>query len=322
MECDITNGPVYVTIIISLFLIIIHVFFSEKNIFSQFNIFNTTKMLKHAKPNKIIVFDLDETLGCFTEISIFWNALEAFYGTNLLNESFYDVMDLFSEFLRPNILNILEYVKDKKLNKECDKVMIYTNNQGSKSWVTMISNYFNTKLGYKVFDNIIAAFKISGKIIEFNRTSHSKSVEDLIRCTHINPNTEICFIDDQYHPLMNMENVYYINAKPYFYSMPFEEMAEKYYNQQNDVIKNDVIKNDVIKNDVIKSKKEEFIQFIVNYMNNYNYYIQIKSKDESELDKIISKKIVIHLEEFFKKYKKQNTRKRNVVKNRLTKRRF
>jgi hypothetical protein len=274
-------------------------------------------MLKHAKPNKIIVFDLDETLGCFTEISIFWNALETFYGTNLLNDSFYDVIDLFSEFLRPNILNILEYIKDKKLNNECDKVMIYTNNQGPKSWVNMISNYFNTKIGYKVFDNIIAAFKISGKIVEYNRTSHDKSVEDLIRCTHINPNTEICFIDDQYHPLMNMENVYYINVKPYFYSMPFEEMAEKYYNH-----KNDAIKNDAIKNDTIKAKKEEFIEFIVNYMNKYNYSIKIKDKDESELDKIISKKIVIHLEEFFKKNKKQNTRKRKIIKNRLTKRRF
>ena len=36
-----------------------------------------------------------------------------------------------------------------------------------------------------------------------------------------------------------------------------------------------------------------------------------KSHDETELDKIVSKKIVIHLEEFFKKDKKQNTRKTN-----------
>ena len=306
-NCNAINGPVYVTIIISFFFIIIHVFFSEKNIFSQFNIFNTNKMIKSAKPNKIIVFDLDETLGCFTEIGIFWEALENFYETNLLYESFYDVIDLFSDFLRPNILNILEYVKNKKLKNECDKIMIYTNNQGPKSWVNMLSNYFNHKIGYKVFDNIIAAFKIGGKIIEFNRTSHDKSVEDLIRCTRINPNTEICFIDDQYHPLMNMENVYYINVKPYIYSMPYEEMAEKYYNHQQDNI---------------NVKKEEFINFIINFMKQYNYPIKNKSDDETELDKIVSKKIVIHLEEFFKKDKKQNTRKRKSVKNRLTKRKF
>jgi hypothetical protein len=307
MDSCILNSPLYITIFLSSFLILIHLFFSEKNIFSHFNIFNTNKMLKHPKPNKIIVFDLDETLGCFTEISIFWNALENFYGLNLLNESFYDIIDLFSDFLRPNILNILEYIKDKKLNNECDKVMIYTNNQGPKSWVNMISTYFNNKIGYKLFDNIIAAFKISGKIVEYNRTSHDKSVEDLIRCTRINPNTEICFIDDQYHPLMNMDNVYYINVKPYYYSMPYEEMAEKYYNHQKDNM---------------TVKKEEFITYILNYMNQYNYPIKNKSEDETELDKIISKKIVIHLEEFFKKSKKQNTRKRKVVKNRLTKRKF
>jgi len=307
MDYDISNGPVYITILISIFLILIHIYFSEKNIFSHFSIFNTQKMLKNAKPNKIIVFDLDETLGCFTELSIFWNALENFYGLNLLNESFYEIIDLFYDFLRPNILNILEYVKDKKLNNECDKIMIYTNNQGPKSWVNMISNYFNIKLGYKVFDNIIAAFKISGKIIEFNRTSHDKSVEDLIRCTRISQNTEICFIDDQYHPLMNMDNVYYINVKPYFYSMPYEEMAEKYYNRYKDNI---------------NVKKEEFVTYIVNYMKQYNYPVKNKSSDENELDKIISKKIVIHLEEFFKKDKKQNTRKRKIVKNRLTKRKL
>jgi hypothetical protein len=57
-------------------------------------------------------------------------------------------------------------------------------------------------------------------------------------------------------------------------------------------------------------------------MKQYNYPLKNKSKDESELDKIVSKKIVIHLEEFFKKDKKQNTRKRKIVKNRLTKRKL
>ena len=28
------------------------------------------------KPLKIVVFDLDETLGCFVELGMFWDALE------------------------------------------------------------------------------------------------------------------------------------------------------------------------------------------------------------------------------------------------------
>ena len=57
-------------------------------------------------------------------------------------------------------------------------------------------------------------------------------------------------------------------------------------------------------------------------MKQYNYHVKHKSQDETDLDKIVSKKIVIHLEEFFKKDKKQNTRKRKLVKGRLTKRKL
>jgi hypothetical protein len=84
-------------------------------------------------------------------------------------------------------------------------------------------------------------------------------------------------------------------------------MAEKYYKRHKDNI---------------KVKKEEFINYIIKFMKQYNYPVKNKSQDETDLDKIISKKIVIHLEEFFKKDKKQNTRKRKIVKNRLTKRKL
>lgn len=89
--------------------------------------------------------------------------------------------------------------------------------------------------------------------------------------------------------------------------MPYEEMAEKYYKRNKDNI---------------KVKKEEFINFIINFMKQYNYPIKNKSNDETELDKNVSKKILIHLEKFFKKDKKQNTRKRKFIKTRLTKRKF
>ena len=85
--------------------------------------------------------------------------------------------------------------------------MIYTNNQGPKEWAEQLRNYFEDIIGECVFDRIIAAFKINGKIIEPWRTSHEKSVDDLISCTQISPDTQICFIDDQHHPRMEHENV-------------------------------------------------------------------------------------------------------------------
>ena len=94
---------------------------------------------------KIVVFDLDETLGYFVEYGIFWDCLNKY----LLNENyeltqnnFNEILDLFPEFLRPNIINMLNYLKNKKQSKCCNKMMIYTNNQGPKKWAQQIISYF------------------------------------------------------------------------------------------------------------------------------------------------------------------------------------
>jgi hypothetical protein len=275
------------------------------------------KLEAPIKSQKIVVFDLDETLGCFAEIGLFWDALENYYGHNLFKEQLFTLLDLFPEFLRPNILKILDFVKDKKVQNVCDHVMIYTNNQGPKSWVKMLSDYFNTKLNYELFDKIIAAFKIRDKVIEVCRTSHMKSVDDLIRCTKIPPNAEICFIDDQFHPLMEQDNVYYINVKPYVFTMPFEEMAERYYER---IIKKDASDKDKDKD---KDKKTEFINSIVKFMKRYNFHIQNKSDVEQDADKVVSKQLLIHLEDFFKKGRTKNTRKqrKSRMKTRTTRKR-
>jgi hypothetical protein len=258
----------------------------------------------NSKPKKIVVFDLDETLGCFNEIGIFWDALEQYHGHNLFKEQLFDVLDLFEEFLRPNILKILEFVKEQKMKNVCDHVMIYTNNQGPKSWVKMLSDYFNMKINYDLFDKIIAAFKIRDKVIEMCRTSHAKSVEDLIRCTKIPNNTEICFIDDQFHPLMEQDNVYYINVKPYFFSLPYETMAERYYDA--------FMKNTSV--DI-----NDFIHSIVTTMQRYNYFVRSKSDLEQNTDKVVSKQLLIHLENFFKKGRTKNTRKqKSSIKSKTT----
>jgi hypothetical protein len=252
----------------------------------------------HSKPYKVIVFDLDETLGCFIEVSIFWNALEYFYGHNLFNDKFFEVMDTFPEFFRPNIFNMLDFIHRKKLNKVCNKIIIYTNNQGTKGWVKMISDYFDNKLGYKVFDNIIVAYKVNGRQIEPKRTSHEKSVADLISCTGIPADSEICFVDDLYHHLMDKDNVFYIHIKPYYYSMPFNEMAARYY---------DMVLN---KSQQATVSKDVFVNTIDTYTKEYNYQVNQKNVLETKTDIIVSKKLLSHLEEFLKPSRLPNTRKK------------
>ena len=67
---------------------------------------------------KIVVFDLDETLGYFTELGIFWDSLVHYMKIKQkpeLNQTdFNAILDLSPEFLRPNIINILNYLKTKK----------------------------------------------------------------------------------------------------------------------------------------------------------------------------------------------------------------
>ena len=80
--------------------------------------------------SKIVVFDVDETLGYFVEFGIFWDSLNAYIKDQkieyeLAQDDFNKILDLFPEFIRPNILSILNYLKHKKMSKECSGVMIY-----------------------------------------------------------------------------------------------------------------------------------------------------------------------------------------------------
>ena len=184
-----------------------------------------------SKEQKIVVFDLDETLGNFIELGMFCDALENYNNIPIEQNHFFEIIDLFHNFLRPNIVDILKFLVKKRKQKKCDKIMIYTNNNGPRTWTENISKYFHYKINEKVFDDIIAAFKVNGKKVEICRTSHDKSVDDLIRCTKIPSNSKICFLDDQYHPQMKHSNVFYINVKPYTYSYEFNTMADMYYSK-------------------------------------------------------------------------------------------
>jgi hypothetical protein len=241
--------------------------------------------------HKIVVFDLDETLGYFTEFGIFCDCLDNYFNNYYNNNEyskkhFNDLLNLFPEFLRPNIVTILQYLKEKKQKNKCYKVMIYTNNQGDKSWVISIKNYFDKELNYKLFDQVIAAFKVKGQHVEMGRTSHDKTIDDLITCTKLPENIEICFIDDVYHPGMTDDNVYYINVKPYQYKLSIEYMVLKF------------LDSSLSKNIKVKDK-QHFVNNIKTEFKKYNYLVNKKTKEEHSIDKIITKRMLQHLKEFF-----------------------
>lgn len=262
---------------------------------------------------KIVVFDLDETLGYFTEFGIFWDSLSYYIKDmdkpTLSQSDFEDTLDLFPEVIRPNILNILKYLRDRKETKCCNKMMIYTNNNGPKEWATQIIKYFEKKINYQLVDQIIAAFKVNGKNVQIGRTSHHKTHEDLIRCSRIPVSADICFLDDTFYPGMANDKIYYINIKPYYYDLKFEEMIARF--------KNSVVGKRLIGDDT------DFDEKLMEYIVPYNYKCLAKDPKEYEIDKILGKQIVVHLNIFFNNPRQNKTiknRRKNTTRNQKTKR--
>ena len=248
---------------------------------------------------KIIIFDLDETLGYFVEFGMLWDSILKVSGKHeFTQEEFNAILDLYPEFIRPNIINIFNYLKKKKQTKCCHKIMIYTNNQGPSNWADHISSYFETKLRTKLFDQTVRAFQIGGKQIEVNRTTHDKTYDDLIKCTQIPTNAQICFLDDVYHPEMAHDNVYYINLKPYIHDIPFDELVGRFI-QANATDKATATDK---AEDLANKLSSELEKFAHNYVE--------KTAEETEIDQILGKEIMRHLHIFFNQTRTQKRRRK------------
>ena len=249
---------------------------------------------------KIIVFDLDETLGYFTQVCILWDSIHADNYTlepNLTQLLFNDIMDLYPEIVRPDIQTALKYVYEKKNSGECDKIMIYTNNKRNKEWISLISYYFKYLMGVEspnvLFDQLIHAFKINGSIVEMSRTTHKKTHGDLISCTKMPSNTQICFLDDSLYEGMNHINVYYINFEPYIFHLPFSEMVDRVVCNVNKSVHVQRVLD-------LYTNNDEFTSTVGKRIAKRRFSYIKKHFGEHEMDKIMSKKIVEKLKLFFK----------------------
>jgi hypothetical protein len=242
---------------------------------------------------KVVVIDVDETLGYFVELGLFCDALTRFAWNNNVNAQythFNRLMDAYPEFLRPHILELLQYLK---MRKDCAGVLVYTNNCGPRIWVEHITKYMEAKLGEPVFDQIVAAFKVNGEIIEVGRTTNDKTYEDLMRCTKLPPNVEVCFLDDQLHARMEHARVYYINVKPYVHQLSVETMIDRF--MQTPALRSTIVAG---------VNQTEVRARVLGFMHSFSVKYVPKNPLEQEVDAIISKKIMEHLKTFFAKKSK------------------
>jgi len=245
-------------------------------------------MTTQENPGKVVVFDMDETLGYFIQFSYFWENLKVYFNKQnkelkLLDDNFNKILTLYPEYIRPNISSVLKYLKHKLEINKCQGVMIYTNNNGSKEWIHHIKDFFEDKINYNLFNQVIRAFKVNGKQIEMCRTTNEKTVKDFIKCTKLPENTQICFLDDLFHPKMNYENVYYIKLKAYKYDLPFDEIIKRFTNSEiGKKLLND---------------PQDFHDYMNEIFNTYSYVP--KTKEEQDIDKIITKQTMLYLQNFF-----------------------
>ena len=257
------------------------------------------KKIKYA-----VVFDIDETLGNFSQLAAFWDLIHKYLGMEIDPKYFFAILDQFSLFFRPKLFSLLKRLKQKRQRHICDHVMIYTNNNGPNSWANMIRDYLHYKLRYPLFDQIIRAFEIDGVRIEPARTSHNKSYRDFINCTRMPPNTRVCFLDDREHDEMKHENVVYIKLEPYYYNTGFREMATFF--------------NSKFSEDLFKDKgKKDFIEFIAQNTNRYKLKHLDKSKTEMNIDILVTEQIMKDIDEFFRT-PRQFTQKRRIKSRRTT----
>jgi len=254
-------------------------FFLNSNI-----IYPKSKIKIPNSPNflKVLVFDLDETIGSFHEAAILWKIIES-----ELQADFNTLMDLYPEFLRYGILQIIEFILNKKKIGKCDKLYLYTNNINSPVFPNLISEYLKHKLKSEnnVFDKTINAFKINNKIIEHNRTTHKKTYNDFINCTVLPENIKICFIDDKYYSKMENEKIYYIQPSPYYHNLTNKEIISRFSNSVFNSHENMNKVNSILNNPQIDYNYED-------------HMIQDKNKENKE-NKKIYKKIMYYVKEFF-----------------------
>jgi hypothetical protein len=242
---------------------------------------------------RIVLFDMDETLGIFSDFGAFMDILNTKLSSSSsssatttpipvsIYDHFNELLDLYPELLRPRILDIMKFLARMKRAGKCANVMIYTNNTGPISWSNHIKDYFNTKAGYPVFDKVIGAFKRpNGEHVEVRRTSHDKTYDDFVRCSNMVGKFEVFFIDDREHPGMHAENVYVINVKPYTREISLREFSARF--KRSALFKKLQLKPDYIAG-----------------IGHADSAARIYSDKEFEVDKLVGDTILEKLQDFF-----------------------
>ena len=183
---------------------------------------------------KMVVFDLDETIGHFKQFYCLYQIIVKYSPTPMSQSAFNSILDLYPEFFRVGIFSIFEMLYRKKRQKIGGGIYIYTNNKCDGDWVKRIVSYIDSKVcphtGDSLFNDLILAFKIRDQIVEPRRTMETKAYSDFVRCIMFpEEDVEVCFIDNTEYTRMSENKVYYILPSPYYHSLKNAEIMRRFF---------------------------------------------------------------------------------------------
>lgn len=150
----------------------------------------------------VIVFDLDETIGDFSQFSQLYYSLVEFRGLKQLRplcllESFL-LIEVCIEMFRPFIFQILASLRALPNVK----LVLYTNNNGSLAWCHLLVHFLQAKIQCShLFDDILYGQQNNMYLPpERRRSSAAKVYEDIIRICRLPTQTRVFMMDDVLHP--------------------------------------------------------------------------------------------------------------------------
>ena len=281
--------------------------------------------MRNSSKKKVIVFDLDETIGHFEELGRFIDGLAALHKgsqfvhshkTNafkhITQKHFNDILDMYPEFFRPHIFTIFkELLKYKKQNRHL-KVAIYTNNIGPRTWTMYIKKYIERKIGHKLFDKVITGYRPHEK--GNCRTTHRKTYKDLVKCMKMSDNTNIVFFDDQYHPKMKHGNIHYVHLRPYNVGINFVDMINHFIKNNDKGVFGDTF---VFTPSLSKTQFSNTMYQILEKLGRPHVTYRVKKTKPSKKDLDETRRIKYAIKHFMGK---QSKKKRHKTRKRKTRR--
>jgi len=162
---------------------------------------------------KCIIFDLDETLGYFTQIYVLCCKFTEITSNSLSSTDLFYMFSEFPNIFRPGIFTLLAYINLLKIKYDV-KVVLYTNSLMSITWIQTIIDYINKKINpqTKFFDHYITLDMKCRKNVK-------KSIDEVYNCcSNLSRDYKYFIVDNKkFHSITDNVEFKLINTYIYTY---------------------------------------------------------------------------------------------------------